>query len=123
MKANYEELEDMSKYSTTETKVGTWNDGKPIYRKIFGLGAITKSTNFNAPISNLDKMVKIEGIAYISSFSQYVSLPFSHPSTSQNYDISLAYVVSSQEISVSIGSNIPSISNVYATMEYTKTTD
>lgn len=35
--AGWEEVDDPNTYSTTETKIGTWIDGKPIYRKVVTL--------------------------------------------------------------------------------------
>ena len=52
------------KYSTAETVVGTWIDGRPIYRQIF-FGTITAGANqrgiggFNVP--NLDEMISVSG--------------------------------------------------------------
>lgn len=48
MKANYEELEDMSKYSTSETKIGTWINGKPLYRKVCVFQNLTYGSTANA---------------------------------------------------------------------------
>lgn len=37
---NYEEFNSQNeKYSTNETKIGTWTDGKPLYRKVFIVNA------------------------------------------------------------------------------------
>lgn len=55
-------------YSTTETRVGTWKNNKPIYRKVIEIGALPnnnyKSVNHN--ITNLDKVTKLYMIVNIS---------------------------------------------------------
>ena len=58
-------------YSTTETKIGTWIDGKPIYRKVFtGLnyGDISGTwTNTGATISNCKHIIDCRAIRILSS--------------------------------------------------------
>lgn len=43
-------------YSTDETVVGKWIDGKPIYRKVFEIGSLPNDTTISIPhgIKNLD---------------------------------------------------------------------
>lgn len=45
-------------YSTVETKIGTWIDGKPLYRKVFysESSAFTQATQFPAPYA--EKLVE-----------------------------------------------------------------
>lgn len=55
---NASSLTDLSKYDTTETVVGTWIDGKPIYRRVYNQsGSMTTSSwvNFTS-ISNVDTL-------------------------------------------------------------------
>ena len=62
----YEEFiskEDLADYSTWETKIGTWIDGKPLYRKV--IDGITPNTTtdtevFNIP--NIATLVNIKGM-------------------------------------------------------------
>lgn len=51
-------------YSTTESKIGTWVDGKPIYRKIFYVNSFPNNTttNFAHNISNAN-FIRIDGSA------------------------------------------------------------
>jgi len=55
----YEKIED---YSTNEVKIGTWIDGKPIYRKVLKgtTGASTGATLGN--IQNLETLIDIRGV-------------------------------------------------------------
>lgn len=64
-KAVYDFAQD--NYSTTEQVVGTWTDGKPLYRKVINIGALPSSaTQVNYPhgISNLERIYLFDGIAY-----------------------------------------------------------
>ena len=55
----YEEISD---YSTDEIKIGTWIDGKPIYRKVVEYRFGEKDTeNVMAYIPDLKRFIKIEG--------------------------------------------------------------
>lgn len=69
-------VQDALSYSTTEKIVGTWVDGSPIYKKTIDVGtlpnATTKGVNHN--ISNLDRVLKVEGEA--KSTSIRLPLPF-----------------------------------------------
>lgn len=105
-------------YSTEETVIGTWIDGRPIYRKTYDTGALTgnsKSIQLNIPnidliwSTNISFGISITGNAfplpYVGSDSQYnVSLYI-------NKSI-IHFNPSSQQATAS-----------YVTVEYTKTTD
>lgn len=55
-------VDDLNTYSTTEKKIGTWIDGKPIYRKVSILSNtfIKGENNFNTGISNMETCVHSE---------------------------------------------------------------
>lgn len=51
-------------YTTDEQIIGTWIDGKPIYRKGFSVGALTYSSSWQSfahNISNFDGLVEVKG--------------------------------------------------------------
>lgn len=66
---------DADRYSGTEKKVGIWIDGKPIYRRVLNLPAITGGTEYTIDIgvlsSNISNFwvkngsVKISGIGIL----------------------------------------------------------
>jgi len=64
---NYEEelAKDSSTYSTEETKIGTWIDGKTIYRKVIN-GTIPNSASIVQIALTADTLIK-DDISYISS--------------------------------------------------------
>lgn len=62
-----EYFEDYMNYKLEETKVGTWINGKPIYRRIF-VGENNFGTNNTVTLAdcndwNVDEWIKIEGHA------------------------------------------------------------
>ena len=65
-------------YSTSEQDTGfTWVDGKHIYKKTVNFGALPDSTNKTVAhgISNLSRVIKIEGTSYRPDQSKFTPLP------------------------------------------------
>ena len=59
--------EKANTYSTSEIKVGTWIDGKPIYRKVVAVDFPTSSAaiiNYNHGISNIEMITDYHLIWY-----------------------------------------------------------
>lgn len=106
-----------STYSTGEQVVGTWVDGKPLYRKIFtGTGNNTDIGN----ISDVDQLVSIKGTIK-ATYGQIWPIPnfFSE----QQYWNSVFYDPSNTNVSLGTGNNYDSSSKYVVILEYTKTTD
>lgn len=111
----WEQVDDPYNYSTTETKIGTWKDGKPIYRKIIEITNLTIGTQYttnlsNYGISNVSSFVSLLGYEYDSSFF----IPMSEYITFSNY----LYVQNSQ-----FAYKVGFANNLRIIIEYTKTTD
>ena len=112
-------------YSTSEIKVGTWIDGKPIYRKVYvytnktitGDDVLTGSL-----ISNLDRIcfTYLDMKTYASTGNWQI-VPKSHPNN-MNWNISYYYSTSSG-FKLEAGSSALGTYDIYLTVEYTKTTD
>lgn len=109
-------INNMNTYSTTEKKIGTWIDGKPLYRKVIDFGALPNASEKSVAhnISNIDKFVKIEGVCRGPSFS------FTLPHITDTYFISIN--VTKTEITI-ITDVDRSAWNGIVFLEYTKTTD
>lgn len=106
-------------YSTSEVNTGfTWTDGSPIYKKTVSVGPLPndsqKTVSHN--ISNMDKCIKIEGWAYESVSTSYISLPF----VTLTADNSVYIVVTSSEIRIGTGTNRSTFGTAYITLYYTK---
>lgn len=108
---------DSATYSTTEKRVGTWIDGKPLYRTIVAFGKLGDNAPKNAPIgvNDIDTIVKIEGYASPGSW-EFVSIPYvtSIKTVGVTADRTTLYA--------SVVGNFSSY-DAYFTVYYTKTTD
>lgn len=105
-------------YSTTEQRIGTWIDGKPLYRKVVDCGALPnnaiKSTAHG--ISNLDKIIYLNGIAYNSTtFLPIQWVEIENKGVQMNADYTNINIITNR--------NLSNITQTYITLEYTKTTD
>ena len=115
-------------YSTTEQKIGTWINGKPIYRKVIDVPASSFTSTYvstNHGISNLDTVISVKGNWYDSQGYCWRSMPSSYHASS---DWSSQILIKNSEVVFEIGSSASTriqtkATNVYVTIEYTKTTD
>jgi hypothetical protein len=116
---------EMNTYSTTERRVGTWIDGKPIYQKTIDCGALPNATIKTIPhnISNIKEIYKIEGIAMIHTDSQHTvrSLPMVLRNADAVSNVALGVTNSNIEIDTTGNRTVYTLS--YVTLQYTKTTD
>lgn len=67
-------------YSTEATRIGTWYDGKPLYRRIFTYNGIIPAF---VPSSNVDVAVTAVPESELGNFSQIVKL-YGHATTTIN---------------------------------------
>lgn len=109
------DLKDMNVYSTEEKIVGTWIDGKPIYRKVVtGLG----NTYDNWNVILLDANVHADKVIYCNMVSNTKTGNEGSVSTSV---LTLMYADGTVHVK-NLVSNTDSNKVVYV-VEYTKTTD
>lgn len=114
-----ERIGQMYDYSSNESAIGHWIDGKTLYRKIIDLGALpnatTKTVTHN--VANLDTLITLRGFAYRSSDGMRTSLPFVTNTASGTVDLhyypTYIQVIAGMNRSTMVGTAI---------MEYTKTT-
>ena len=106
-------------YSTTEQVMGTWIDGKPLYRKVIDTGALPNATEKAVAhgISNLDYVAFTYGMAKNPTSNATLTIPF--PSASGNHvfvysDLTNVYINSTGDRSTYTESTV--------IMLYTKTT-
>lgn len=108
-------------YSTEEQVVGTWIDGKPIYRKVFIVTSLPNATvmPIQTDLDNI-KVTKIYGEANDSNGN---TLPLPHVGVfTPNSSIEIAWLGISKQIRIATQSDRSSYSaNII--LEYIKTTD
>lgn len=105
-------------YTTSETIIGTWIDGKPLYRKTVSIGNLPSSGGKNTAhsISNLDKVVNIYGFANSNTYK------FPLPYTTNTNASNIALYATTTNVVVEVGQNRSGMTG-WAVLEYTKTTD
>ena len=109
--------------STTETKIGTWINGKPLYRKTYYVSSYPNSAIlwFGTGVNNIDKVIYMGG--YADNGNEVVFLSSSY---ANEYHDTLVYdrVFSGHNNSIRVvtKSNRSAYSG-YVWIEYTKTTD
>lgn len=107
-------------YSTDETIVGTWTNGKPLYRKSYIIQGITATSyTFSLASLNMD-MCFFDFTHSIFKQSAY-SLPFGVYGS--NTDYNRVYFQNNNTIVFQFGSVYTMSKDLYFTIEYTKTTD
>lgn len=113
-------LQGTTTYSLNEIDTGkTWIDGKPIYRKVYNVGALPNSTDKNIDSELTDVSIKrIYGYA-VASDNTTIALP--HASNGEGYCINV-YFNNRNNITISTGVD-RSYFYGYVVLEYTKTTD
>ena len=108
----------ISDYSTSEQDTGfTWVDGKTIYRKTFSLGYLPNNSglHINHGISQLGKVIKIEGTAQTDNLAAIVPIPYI------NLGKNLMMVLCTDtQIQITTQMNMSAYSG-YVTLYYTKT--
>ena len=111
------------KYSTSEKFTGEyWLDGKKIYcQTLKGDGNNSYNTTVYIPFnpSNLNEIIKLEGLCYCGTDNRIVSLPY--PDGQNSYVINYLYEVDNKRFS--IYTQTRSLNRIYITVYYTKTTD
>jgi hypothetical protein len=117
--ANY--VNNLNTYSTTEQRIGTWIDGKPLYRRV--ITGTTPNSTTDSVIGNIGtdkKVVKIDG--YINGGSTYQILPINFY-FSDEYSIATYVTTNNGNIHMKLNSVNYQSKYTEIVVEYTKTTD
>lgn len=113
-------------YSTTEQRVGTWIDGKPLYRKCYQLTNLPTANNYTDTTTDFT-MNDIFPVKLETTFKADWGAYFSCYSGSSNTYISSSLAVNDVQtnpIQIRIRSSIDIHTYIgYAILTYTKTTD
>ena len=105
-------------YSTSEIDTGyTWIDGSKIYKKTINFGNLPNNTSKGVAhgITNLDYVVKYEGMAV--SGNRRFSLPMVYSPTSSSYNTEIT--ISDTQVNITAEKDQSSVS-AYITIYYTK---
>ena len=115
-------------YSTEEVKIGTWVDGKPLYRKVvmykpdktIGTEGTTSSIAVPHNISNLSQCIHCEMFN-----AKHYRFPMANgDSSGQITNLTIVSTIDNNYINITIINDFWGVSNIfYFILEYTKTTD
>lgn len=118
-----EKMSNILTYSKKEQVIGTWLDGKPIYRKVLSFNqTLTNGTTTNHNINNLDKMIDAHGWINHSQWGQ-TPVPLTHSYMGGMVGIGN---FNSTNFTWFVGSDISAglvDASINMILEYTKTTD
>lgn len=117
------EVDEITNYYESETVVGKWINGKPIYRKVIISNSI--SSNISTGISNYEDVVKMQMLVKQTTSGDWRNIPwiFSSGSTLGGAEWAGGFYFSNGVIRNQIGNSLKEISRCIIIMEYTKTTD
>ena len=109
-------------YSSNEIRIGTWIDGKPLYRKVVSFGALPNATTKQVAhnITNIDFITNYIILAKNPTYKYYLSIPATNPA---NNIYSASGYIDNTNIVIATGDNKTGYTTCYVVIEYTKTTD
>ena len=108
-----------NKYSTDEINTGKkWINGKTIFQKSFVMGGLGRATTIKKPhnISNLDLVVRIQGIAKENSIGATINLP--HAADQQPYTVTV--YADNTNVNIQTYADQSGYTQSYVTLWYTK---
>lgn len=116
------DIKNQGVYSETETKIGTWIDGKPIYRKIIDFGALPNTSEKQVlhNITNLKMVVSMVGTSKNPNLNVIFNIPLSSTSSLSS---NIYMFATATGITIGTGSDRTAFTETYVAIEYTKTTD
>lgn len=111
-------------YTTTDQKIGTWIDGKPIYRKVI---TQNNTNGINNALTSPDNVIRLDCLVRNTSDNGWRSLPWlwvqNNSYGSAGWAGGIYYTANDNAIYFQLGTNIATVDRVIIIIEYTKTTD
>lgn len=125
--SGWTEISDPTEYSATEKIVGTWTNGKPIYRKVIvytkGVDFTSNNTTILHGISNIDEIVNYNVLSKTID-NLYRLIPWTYYTTSSTSSWYSGIAVNATNFKLEIGTTLYEVlNNIRIIIEYTKTTD
>jgi hypothetical protein len=111
-------------YSTNEKIIGVWTDGKPLYQKTVNFGTLPNNTKKAVAhgISNIEKVISIDGSAYGTTGGIFYAFTFPNVGTNNQYAYDIAIDITGANIDITTQTDRTFLTGI-VTIKYTKTTD
>lgn len=108
-------------YSTEETRIGTWVDGKPLYRKVFvgPFAGVNVSTVVGTETPDVDAVTYLSAITLLTNGRW---TPFPYPPSSTIWAV-CQFAADDHKVYIITNNPVFVGHDVYVVMHYTKTTD
>lgn len=121
-------------YSTKETKIGNWIDGKPIYRKVVNIPIPETQGQYNIAhgITNIEKVINCDFKRYsgekltINTVAPSGGTVYTQANTTFDGNYSMNFILEATKTTIlyGIGSQVlTNTTSIIVVLEYTKTTD
>lgn len=123
--SNSRQITDLDIYSSDEIRIGTWVNGKPLYRKVFMTSAVISSTNdnkFSHYINNVDFIKIKEAFVYRPANGTCYLLPTIYYESNSAFD-RIGVKADRTYVAFYVESSWNTDWEKYVVLEYTKTTD
>lgn len=116
-----DKIDESESFSSTEVEIGTWIDGKPLYRTVVNSGVLPNNSTKTIPhsISNIKKITFLHGVAHNTVTDGYIPLPYASVTASQTCMV----YASVENIYFTTQADLSNYLESYMIVEYTKTTD
>ena len=110
-------------YSQEERRIGTWVNGKPLYRKMIPCGYLNAGDQTIAHgVPNIDGVTNARGFFHNTNVGTWFPIPRSYPTNGDKFNV--AVDVGKENITLTSGSNYNgTLFYAWIVLEYTKTTD
>jgi hypothetical protein len=112
--AEAKEFNNQQNYSTSEQKIGTWIDGKPLYRKVI----VTTNTRYNYAELGLYAIIDVKVMTTINNLYLFNTARYNSPQDAFTWYVD----TQNQTINIDVGTTW-TFNEAIITLVYTKTTD
>lgn len=112
-------------YSTEETRIGTWIDGKPVYRKVLKFNSPTTLNNWvniGEQIYNVAQIIRLDSVLYQAGNPQYYNLPV-FSTAGGSIVAGIRFYKNNSSLSMYVFNSAFANCPVISILKYTKTTD
>ena len=127
LETNTNDINALNTYSTSEQRIGTWIDGKPLYRKVIVVTNDSTLTEITVQhnIQNLNEVTDVRGS--IKAYTTWKPITNIYVPSVAEYSVVIYNITAKEKVfQILVGATLAkdkAFTKAYVTLEYTKTTD